>query len=507
MQKGIIVTLFLFYLAANSHSQPYSPLNDDYNYLVEKSALPSFSFHSAIKPYNLQEIVIDTSSVSELINFKFFHYNKNVSVLPVFETLLSSSIKNDNALSVFAGASLRARHGKSWYLQINLTENINKFPNFTDEKIDSNRIVPHLGRYNNKFGKLYNNAMITGLLQYSPWPFFSLTAGNDKNFIGDGYRSMLLSDNSAPYPFARLNVCVWRLKYVFLYTFFKDIDAYSGSSKFNEKHAVIHFLSYNINERLNLGFFEAVVWHSNDTNSYRGIEPNYFNPMIFFRPVEFSLHSPDNAGLGGSIKIKFWKRTYIYSHIFLDDFIIKQFFKNDGWWGNKYGIQAGFKSFNLINCHNLYFQVEYNFARPYTYSHYTSLNNYGNSYQSLAHPLGANFRELAIITRYSINKWMFTFKSVSSLYGSDTSLVSYGGNIYKPYSLRNENYHINAIQGLKNNLFFNDIKLSYFILPKWNLCFIAGCNLIYRKNDSYSKMDNYFYLGITTLFYNNSNDY
>ncbi len=507
MQKGIIATLFLYFFAANSHSQPYLPLNDYYNFFIEKSVSYDTRFHSAIKPYNLSEIKLDTSELANLINYTFFKNEKNISVLPLYESSFSKSVKNDNALSLSAGASFRAKYGKSWFFQLNFTENINKFPNYVTEKIDSNRIVPHLGRYYAKYGDFYNNPLLTGLLQYSPISCLSLAAGIDKNFIGDGYRSMLLSDNTAPYPFARLTVIAWRIKYIFLYTFFRDINSYSGNSDLQEKHAVIHYFSYNVTERLNLGFFEAIVWHGSDSITNRGNDPNYFNPVIFFRPVEFSLHSPDNANLGGSLKIRFWKRTFFYSQLFLDDLIVRQIFDNKGWWGDKYGIQAGFKSFNFVNCKNLYLQAEFNFARPYTYSHVTSLNNYGNMYQPLAHPLGANFREFVGIVRYTKNKWLFSIKSVSAMYGADTSLVSYGSNIYKPYTMRNNDYNIITGQGLKTKSFFNDFKFSYFILPKWNLCAVAGCNLIYRTNSMSSKLDNYFYIGISTLLYNNENDY
>jgi len=507
IKKGIIVTLCLFIIAANSRAQPYSPLNDDYNYLVEKSVILNTKFHSSIKPYNLSDIKLDTSSVEKLINFKFFNEKKSISVLPVFESIYSHSIKNDNSLSVAAGASFKAKYGKSLYMQLNFTESINKFPDYIAEKIDSNRVVPHFGKYDSKFGKFYNNLLLTGFLQFSPEPYLSLAAGIDRNFIGDGYRSMLLSDNSAPYPFARLIVTAWRLKYVFLYTFLKDIDSYSGNSNFYEKHAVIHYLSYNVSNRLNLGFFEAIIWRGNDSITNRGIEPNYLNPMIFFRPVEFSLHSPDNANLGGSLKIRLWKRTFIYSQVFLDDLITKQFFNNKGWWGDKYGLQAGFKSFSFFNCNNLYLQAEYNYARPYTYSHVTSLENYGNDYQPLAHPLGANFNEFVTIIRYTKNNWLFTLKSVSALYGADTSMLSYGSNIYKPYTLRISDYNITTGQGLKTRYYNNDLKFSYFILPKWNMYATIGYNLIYRTNSSFSQFNNYFFIGFSTLLYNNASDY
>ena len=505
MQKGIIASLLLYCFIPNSHSQPYSSLNDDYNYIIEKSVSLSTKFHSAIRPYNLNEIQLDSLSADKLINCKYFRTGNKIFFSPVFESIFLKSWKNDNAFSFSGGGSFKALISKNWYCQLNLSENINKFPDFMSGKIDSNQIVPHFGKYTSRFGNFYSNPFVTGLLQYSPATYLSLATGIDRNFIGDGYRSMLLSDNTAPYPFAQLSVNIWRLKYIFLYTFFHDIYSYSGSSKFYEKHAVIHFLSYNVSDRLNLGFFEAIIWRNDSSN--RAFEPNYINPMIFLRPVEFSLHSPDNANLGGLFKVRFWKRTFIYGQLFLDDLIIKQLIKNSGWWGNKYGFQAGFKCFNFMNCSNLFLQAEVNFARPYTYSHETSLTNYGNAYQPLAHPLGANFREFVTILRYSKNRWLLTFKSVNAIFGEDTSSLDFGGNIYKSYASRIADYNIPAIQGLKTRSSFNDIKFSYFIFPKWNMCAIAGCNLVYRKNSSYSKLDNYFYVGISTLLYNNASDY
>jgi hypothetical protein len=510
MYRGIIATIFFSIIAANSRSQPILPLNDDYNYLIEKSVPISLKFHSAIKPYNLSELKLDSALDKKLINFIFFRNQKNVSAIPVCESTYSGSVKNDYAFAFAAGTSIKARYGKNWYLQLNFTENLNRFPNYVSEKIDSNKVVPHFGRYNAKAGTFYNNALFTGMLHFSPRSYLSLSAGIDRNFIGDGYRSMFLSDNSAPYPFARLNVSAWRIKYIFLYTFFKDINSYSGYSDFYGKHAVIHYFSYNVNDRLNLGFFEAIVWANRDSDTYRGIEPNYLDPMIFFRPVEFSQNSPDNANLGGSMKIRLWKHTYFYSQVFLDDFMLKYFFSNKGWWGNKYGLQAGLKCFNFLNLDNLYFQTEFNYTRPYTYSHATSLKNYGNNYQPLAHPLGANFEELVFILRYTKNKWLFTFKSVSALYGADTSVISFGGNIYKPYTkppFRLNDFGNYTAQGLRTRTFFGNIKISYFIIPRWNMCAVAGCNFIYRKNSLASTLDNYIYFGISTLLYNNNNDY
>lgn len=406
---------------------------------------------------------------------------------------------------------------KTLFFQANLIGNLSKFPSYIAEKIDSNQVIPHYGRYSFKSSGFYGYPLITGFLQYSPRPYLAISLGVDKRFIGDGYRSMLLSDNSAPYPFVELTVPIWRIKYIILWAFLKDIDSYSGNSDFHEKYAVIHYFSYNVTERLNLGFFEAIVWRGNDTSGNRGFDPNYANPVIFFRPVEFSLNSPDNANLGGSLKLRFWKRTYFYSQLFLDDFTVGKFIKRDGWWGNKYGIQTGFKSFSFAGCRNLFMQGEFNFARPYTYSEHTSLVNYGNEYQALAHPLGANFWELVGITRYLQKNWLITLKATGAVYGADTSLRSFGQNIYKPYDLRYYNipksqwqvsdYNNHIGQGLKTKLLNIETKLSYSLIPKWNLYATMGYRLIASKNNIDSGLDNYFFIGISTYLYNNDVDY
>ena len=42
--------------------------------------------------------------------------------------------------------------------------------------------------------------------------------GHDRQFIGDGYRSMLMSDFSPPALFLKINTNVWRLNYTNLFT-------------------------------------------------------------------------------------------------------------------------------------------------------------------------------------------------------------------------------------------------------------------------------------------------
>ena len=124
---------------------------------------------------------------------------------------------------------------------------------------------------------------------------------------------------------------------------------------------------------------------------------------MFYRPVEYSVGSPDNALLGASFKLKIAKNIQLYSQVLIDEFYLKFLKERKGWWANKQGYQAGFKVFNLFHLNNLYLQGEANYVRPYTYSHGNSIQNYGHYNQSLAHPLGANFKEAVGIVRGGVD--------------------------------------------------------------------------------------------------------
>ena len=54
----------------------------------------------------------------------------------------------------------------------------------------------------NETGKDYSS--VSAYISYSPWSFLNIQAGHGKHFIGNGYRSLLLSDNAFNYPYLKL---------------------------------------------------------------------------------------------------------------------------------------------------------------------------------------------------------------------------------------------------------------------------------------------------------------
>jgi hypothetical protein len=118
-------------------------------------------------------------------------------------------------------------------------------------------------------------------ITYTPNSFINLQLGYQRNFIGDGYRSLILRDGASPYPFFKINTTFWKIKYTNLYTWMKDVrPEVTVDRTYATKFMAAHYLSWNVTKRWNLGFFESVVW-SNDNS--RGFDASFWNPIIFLQ--------------------------------------------------------------------------------------------------------------------------------------------------------------------------------------------------------------------------------
>jgi len=385
------------------------------------------------------------------------------------------------------------------------------FPNFTDTIVSEYKIIPGMGlAYGNN--NRYNFTNLTGHLSYSPIRVLSFQLGKDRMFVGEGYRSLLLSDISNNYPYFKTTLNIWKLQYSVWYSEFKDIYQTVGARKnFRNKYSTSHYLSFNPGAGFNISFFENEIWQGTDTNRHRGFDPNYLNPIIFFRPVEYSLGSGDNAMMGLNVSYAFFGKYKLYAQLVLDEFNLSQMRKMNGWWANKQGVQFGFKHLNLFGIRNLSFQAEYNWVRPYTYQHGSPQQSYTHFNQALAHPFGANFAEGIGIVSYKYKRWQIDLKGIVATIGKDTvgfSAYNVGQNIFLSYTTRAKEYGNNILQGNKHHFAQGEIKFTYFIIPGLNLRLEAGYIQRYQKSDfGYLNETPYVYLGLKTSMYNFYRDF
>ncbi|WP_417885196.1 gliding motility protein RemB [Zunongwangia sp.] len=342
-------------------------------------------------------------------------------------------------------------------------------------------IIPGRGVAKEFSGDAYDYPVAEAYLSYSPSKYFNFQFGHGKNFIGDGYRSLFLSDVASPSPYFKINTTFWKMKYTNTWMSLRDVrPEVTENGSFRTKYMANHYLSLNVTKRLNIGLFESVIWQ-NDND--RGFDVNYLNPVIFYRAIEFSTGSKGgNAIIGLSGKYKVNDKLNVYSQLIIDEFSTSDIFGGTKSWKNKLGYQLGLKYYNAFNVPNLFLRLEYNQVRPYTYSHRLEVLNYGHNNQSMAHLWGANFREFIAIARYKKDRWYGSAKFIIGKRGFDFSdsenSVSYGGNIYRTYQDRPFDEGVKIGQGNTANSFFGRLEAGYIVNPETNLKFFGS--FIYR---------------------------
>lgn len=530
MKQCLIACLLMMTCVQLFAQEYYLPLNREWSLRYEPALNTlNSNAHTSIKPYrNTQINAISNFDSLNTYKLKQTKFNKtlagkklrseNLFIIkeddyeilldPLFNFSLGkeSDVEN-NYITNTRGFWLSGYIGERFSFSSTLTENQMEFPQYIDSTVQYSKVAPGIGRVKNFKRGGYDFSNASGTISYSLKKYFNFRFGNDKNFIGDGYRSLLLSDNAYNYTFFKINTSIWKINYTNLYMFMQELKRPLPAQRlFKRKYASLHYLDVNIGRRLSIGVMENVIW-SNDTLDNRGFDLNYLNPIIFFRPLEYSLGSPDNIILGANVKYKVSNNTSVYGQLLVDEFRIDEFRSNNKWWGNKFGYQLGVKAYDVLNIDNLHLLSELNVVRPYTYSHFSSFQNYAHYNQSLAHPLGSNFWEWITITNYRYNRILLEGKFMYAKIGYDSDGVNYGQNIFLSYDTRPRDYDVELLQGLETTIVFIGFKTAYLINPKTNMRVELEINSRNSENEKITTNDLIFSFGIKALLHNTYHDF
>lgn len=362
-------------------------------------------------------------------------------------------------------------------------------------------IIPARGIADESRAGDFDYPIAEGYVSYTPSHYFNFQLGTGSQFIGDGYRSLLLSDTSTNYPYFKINTTFWKIKYTNTWLSLRDVrPEVTIDGEFRNKFAVNHYLSYNVNKKLNIGLFESVVY-DNQNNGGR-FDVNLINPIIFLRNVEFQRGSRGgNAIIGATGKYKFNDKFNIYAQLVIDELQFAQLTNGSQNFRNKHGYQLGFKYYDALGVKNLTLQGEYNQVRPFTFSNNDPNLSYTNANLPLAHPFGANFREFIGIARYRTERW---YGAVRLIYGQrgfedDINTIFFGGNnLFGSEDNRPADNGNELLQGNLVNSLYADLELGYLINPATNLKLFI--NPIYRNFSPETETETVF--STSTLWFN-----
>jgi hypothetical protein len=382
---------------------------------------------------------------------------------PVFQYVVSKETNNDQHLFLNSrGVTVRGRIANKIGFAAYITDNQERDAGYVQDWTDNRRAVPGAGLYKafkDPGGVDYFDGR--GYFTFGVTKYINVAFGYDKNFIGNGYRSMFLSDFTTSNLFLKLNTRIWKLNYQNLFMELHSAHIPGGDKLIGKKYAAMHHLDIAVTKWMNIGVFEGIIFGRKDH-----FEFSYLNPIIFYRSIELQNGSFDNSVAGIDLKANVARRFQFYGQLLLDEFKLSEIKAGNGWWGNKYAIQAGVKYIDAFTIRNLDLQLEFNSVRPFTYSHNDSVANYTHYNQPLAHPLMANFNEFIAIARYQpAPKWFLQFKAMAYKQGLDSvnSLQSYGSNIFlpniPPYRIGDYGYYIGS--GVQTNVVYTSLLVSY----------------------------------------------
>ncbi|MDH3649751.1 MAG: hypothetical protein OEQ53_08710 [Saprospiraceae bacterium] len=366
------------------------------------------------------------------------------------------------------GIAIRGRIDEHVYFYTEVLESQSRYAEYVVEYTQRFKAVPGAGFFKNYRSSIFNidngvdfllsNAYVgTRISRHVHIEF-----GHGRNFIGNGIRSLLLSDFSPEYFYLKFNTRVWKFHYQNIFAeLLRPRERTLADRLLPKKYFAAHHLSLHLTPNFNIGLYEAVVFARENQ-----FELQYLNPIILYRSVEGAIGSPDNVLIGVDLKWNVFNHISMYGQFVLDEFKLGELTSGNGWWANKYGIQLGAKYVDVFNIPFLNMQVEYNSIRPYTYSHNDSTANYSHYNQSLAHPLGSNLRELLVRCTYRPGpRWTFRFHSMFATSGKDPNGENWGSNILLLNQSHVQDFGNEIGQGISTQINLFGFEVSYRLKP------------------------------------------
>jgi hypothetical protein len=347
-----------------------------------------------------------------------------------------------------------------------------------------NAVIPGSARSKPFKEDAFDYAFAVGNIVYRPWQQLAICAGNTSHFIGDGYRSVLLSDNALPAPFIQLDYKMnkrWEFNYLRMRTMnfmrkavFNTVEAY-----YETKGTSINYLTFHATNKLAISLFESVVWYRGDSITASPINPLYFNPI----PIVNGFIVKDSKAsqlLGLNVSLVASENQRFYGQFVVSNFSLSHF-----------AAQAGYRNYLGKKCFSMV-QLEYNYATKDMYVASNIRLNYTHGNVAMAHPKGNSFHEIILRYSYDKKRWY-----------TDLRTNIYLLKDYRSTALLSVEKEQLAIDGA---IIFHHVECGYRVNRKMNLCFFVSGDFRYGSAANPS-MTSALNIGLRTAINNRYSDF
>jgi hypothetical protein len=461
--------------------------------------------------YNLNFIIRDSSKqyydfTETLFKKHLFDLagkNYHLTISPIFDFTLGKDIADTANRRLFQntrGLFVEGDLLKNFSFSTSVYENQARFNNYESSYYSSigelypqgnhyvtqNAVIPGSGRTKPFKIDGFDYAYAIGNIIYRPIKSVALVAGNSSHFVGDGYRSILLSDNGAPAPFLRAIYRIsqkWELNYLRmrLFNLMRKPASTTVEAYYETKNYSSNYLTYKINKRFSISLFEGVVWSKGDSIVSKHVNPLYYSPIPFLPSLILS-NKEVNALHGLSVSLALKSNHRIYSQFAVSNLTLKNA-----------AFQLGYRGYNYFGMKNFMLQLEYNNVGENTYSSSNARLNYSQYNLPMAHVKGNAFQELLIRSNFEYKRLFVELKINYFLLKN-----------YQDVSLLGINKNNTRYDG---NILTNQVEFGYRFNRLMNFSVYCAWLGRFEKTDLRNSTTNQFTVGIRTAINNHYNDF
>jgi hypothetical protein len=273
-------------------------------------------------------------------------------------------------------------------------ENQSEFPMYVDSAIQVSRVIPGFGSPKPFGDEGYDYNMATGLIRFEPIENLGFQYGHDKLFIGEGYRSVLLSDNAFNYPSLQADVLLFKNKLYYQVNYAILQQTKRANRTLNSeaikvrKLSNIHYLSFKPLPELEVGISEVVMWQRwDDSTGTLPYEPLYLNPLPFINSL-VEVDTLNQGYLGMNVSYTFKKKYVGFGQVLYSNDEIS-------------GYQIGTKAYDAFGINGLYLHAEYNATTENAYGSGSLQTDFYHMGQSMAFVQGNDATEFITTVRYT----------------------------------------------------------------------------------------------------------
>ncbi|KAF5048208.1 hypothetical protein DSECCO2_452510 [anaerobic digester metagenome] len=374
-------------------------------------------------------------------------------------------------------------------------------PEYAAAWVDTMKFIPGMIRMKPFGTNGFDYGVVFSQIMWQPLKNYGMRLGYDRFHIGNGYRSMILSDASQAYPFL-MNTFThkkWTLSHNIASLHNPDFNSrlnvpLSESGVYQQKWFSFTYLTYSPKSWLNLGLFESVIFMPADSTGI-SFYPMSMMPVPLVRTITTEAKGLHHAMIGLQADATWRKFFNFYSQIVVDELYLSKL---------KYqqGVQGALQVGARLNIPDVgYVFGEFNLASNNAYTSSSAWNAYTQNDQPLAHPTGQQFKEFVAGARYQYNRF-FADAAVNFIYAgalpitdnylrSDTYTDVLLTGFYEPISRPDKAMHlgcsfsyiINSVTNLVvfAGMHYRDFHSTLSVTPENSLTYEFGIRHMIRK--------------------------